>query len=177
VVAGDGEGGDGAGKWQGIWALDAAGGPGAHLVSEKLTTAIEVRNNRSGKLLRRWEVPTESQFVHDGGWVSVSSRYVVAGFWHPELGNAIARFDIKTGAVLGTSRWPKGAGAVSLAGRWGVYTVGPRTRLLDVQTGRTSPLPVAGYPVGPVFAGGRVRVFWAEPFRKGSRVRELLLGG
>lgn len=86
----------------------------------------------------------------------------------------LERYDVASGAVLGRSRFPTAASRISLAGRWGVYRVGRRIFLLDVKSGRRTALAATrADPQGPVIEGRRV--FWAEDYRNGSRIREVLL--
>ena len=153
----------------GIYAIDPAGGRSRWLAAPtKPTSTVEVRDSISGKLLRGLEVPGSVSSV------ALSNRYLVAEAWRRDRGYVLERYDVSRGDVLGTAPFPRAASAISLAGRWGVCRVGHRIRLLDVKTGRTSTLAIAGKgAVGPVISSDRV--FWAEDYRQGSRVREIVL--
>ena len=140
-----------------------------------LMATVEIRDSRSAKLLRRWQLPKQRALSRPYGSVAVSGRYALASYWRYRVGYVLERYDIASGAVLGRARFPTSASRIELAGRWGVYRVGRRIYLLDVRTGRRSQLVATGaYPAGPVIEGKHV--FWAENYRKGSRVRELVLG-
>jgi Tol biopolymer transport system component len=156
----------------GIYSLQTAGGGVKHLVFSSVTSAVEVRSSRNGKLVRRWEMPSLSVFDRRGpdGWISISGRYVLAAMWDRHY--VLRRFDVRTGAVLGTKRISMQTAPIPLAGRWGVYWAGGWIRLLDVSTGRSSRLSFTdNLEAGPVITGKHV--FWAEGHGKGSRVREL----
>jgi hypothetical protein len=154
----------------GIYAVNPEGGGSRWLAAPtEPTTGVELRENRTGKLLRRLEVPGSVSSV------ALSSRYLVAEAWRRDRGHVLERYDVSRGDVHGTAPFPRAASAISLAGRWGVCRVGHRIRLLDVKTGRTSTLAIAGKgAVGPVISSDRV--FWAEDYRQGSRVRQIVLG-
>lgn len=154
----------------GIYAVDPGGGGSRWLAAPtKPTTAVELRDNRTGKLLRRLEVPGSVSSV------ALSSRYLVAKAWRRDRGHALERFDVRSGAVLGTTVVPKSAGPISLSGQRAVYRVRRRIRVLDVRSGHGSTVALAHKDaVGPVILGNLV--FWAEDYREGSRVREIVLG-
>jgi Tol biopolymer transport system component len=154
----------------GIYAIDPAGGRSRWLAAPtKPTSEVALRDSRTGKPLRFLQLPGMVSSV------ALSSRYVVARAWRRDLGYVLEGYDLTSGTALRTMRFPRSGSAVSLVGRWGVYRVGPRIRLLDVKTGRTSMLAIAGKgAVGPVIDGNRV--FWAENYGMGSRVREIVLG-
>jgi Tol biopolymer transport system component len=159
----------------GIYSLDTARGTAKHLVFSSVTSAVEVRSSRNGRLVRRWVVPSLSVFDRRGpdGWVSISGRYVVAAMWDRQH-YVLSRFDVRTGTVLGTKRISMYTEPIPLAGRWGVYSARGTIRLFDAKTGRSSPLVATNsLEAGPVITGKRV--FWAEGDGKGSRVRELVL--
>jgi hypothetical protein len=120
-------------------------------------------------LLRRLEVPGSVSSV------ALSSRYLVAKAWRRDRGHALERFDVRSGTVLGTTVVPKSAGPISLSGQRAVYRVRRRIRVLDVRSGHGSTVALAHKDaVGPVILGNLV--FWAEDYREGSRVREIVLG-
>ena len=161
----------------GIYLLDPAGGPPTTLAPASLLATVEVRDSHSGRLLRHWQLLMQRSLRHMAGStygsVAISGRYALATYWRYRVGYVLERYDIATGTVLGRGRFPTSASRVELAGGRGVYRVGRRIYLLDVRTGRRSPLVVTGSaPVGPVIEGRRV--FWAEAYREGSRVRGLV---
>ncbi len=81
---------------------------------------------------------------------------------------------VRSGAVLGTTVVPKSAGPISMSGQRAVYRVRRRIRVLDVRSGHSSTVALAHKEaVGPVILGNLV--FWAEDYREGSRVREIML--
>jgi TolB protein len=170
IVAGDAY--TGAQAQAGIYALDPVGGPAKPLTPTTLTAAVEIRDSHSAKLLHRWELP--KQRSRPDGYIAVSRRYALATYWRYRVGYALERFDIPRGAVLGVARFPWKATRVDLSGRRGVYRIGRQIYLLDVRSGRRFRLARTGAdPAGPVIEGKHV--FWAQAYRKGSRVRELVL--
>jgi TolB protein len=166
--------------YSGIYAVDPAGGRSRWLAAPtKPTTTVEVRDTMSVKLLRRWELPVSvPSCLHaysrcPAASIAISGRYVVAKVWR-RRGYILERFDVASGAVLGTTAVPNSAGAISLSGQRAVYRVGRRIRVLDVRSGHGSTVALARKDaVGPVILGNRV--FWAEDDREGSRVWEVVL--
>jgi Tol biopolymer transport system component len=144
----------------GIWAVGSSGGGATLLASPANPPAVEIRDAVSGKLLQRWLVPGV-----EGVWLS--GRYAVTT---ASSGGAcrVDRFDVATGRHLGRGRC-EGWDAFSLSGRRAAYRNGRRIFVFDAKTGRSSPVALAAPDVGPVIDGKRV--FWAERWRKGSRVR------
>ena len=145
----------------GIYALDPAGGKGRLLAAPTNPPTVELRDIVSGKLLRQWQVPGVSA-------VWLSERFLVA-----KTGTRCLRYELATGSKRGSSLC-RGWVGLSLSGGRGVYWIGRRIFLLDLKSGRHSTLIRTGaHPIGPLIEGKRV--LWAEDYRKGSRVRELVL--
>jgi dipeptidyl aminopeptidase/acylaminoacyl peptidase len=160
----------------GLWAFSLYGDGHRLLGAPESHAALEVRTLRSGRLVRRWEVPIfrdtrEASIAFTGGYVVVREQR--GTFTAPRW--VVHRYDVASGRSLGEQALASTAGALSASGRWAVYAVGRRIVLLDVKSGRSSTLANArSTPVGPMILGKRV--FWAERWRGGSRVREVVVG-
>jgi hypothetical protein len=158
----------------GVSVVDPSGGSTKLLAPPWNPPVAEVRNLHTGALLRRWQLPIRN--TSDS--VSFTGRYLVV---REPLGNSVRRppswvlhrFDVATGTALGTSRLPSRAGPLSASGRYAVYGIGKGIVLIDLKSGRQRTLAGADPYLhnGPVLENDRV--FWAEPYRNGSRVREL----
>jgi WD40 repeat protein len=155
---------DGCGA--GIWTIGASGSGNRLLAAPTKPPAVEVRDDVTGTLIRRWLVPGVSKI-----WLS--GRYVLAAA-ESKKGCRIVRFDVATGSRLGTESCG-GWAELTLSARSGAFRIGRKIFSLDAKTGRTKQLALAATEPGggPVIDGNRV--FWTEPFRKGSRVREVVL--
>src|SRR5205085_7524378 len=110
------------------------------------------------------------------GSVAFSGRYLIA----TELRAGatfrvfLHRYDVSTGRALGAEALPAAADRLSLSGRWVAYAAGRRLVLVDAKSGRSSTVAVAARPpVGPVIVDKRI--LWAERWRSGSRVREVVV--
>lgn len=179
LVAGDGQSNYANG---GIEALDPAGGPSRWLAPpQQGTAALELRDIKTGKLLRQWQLLWERP-VQTGakrGLVYLSGRYLLTTYWRPGTGYVLERYDTKNGTLLGRTRWPTAAGSISLAGRHGVYSLGRRIYLLDAKSGRRSLLIRAPQTVWQPIITGK-HVLWYENQKKAhdhysSRIREIVL--
>jgi dipeptidyl aminopeptidase/acylaminoacyl peptidase len=133
------------------------------------STPLEVRDVRTGKLVRRWALERGRTTP---GTLAFSGDYVTTA-----VDGTVAPFDVASGKALRPVKLPV-AGSVSRlsgSGRWAVARVDGRIVLMDLPTGRVATLarvPPSG-TAGPVIEDRRV--VWAEPAGAGSRVREIVL--
>jgi TolB protein len=154
----------------GIWAVDAAGGASTLLAAQSHLPRLEVRNLFTGKLLRRWQINIRSTA---GASVTFAGRYVDVHFWRNRR-QVVESYDAVTGRHRGAISSARSTVELFHVGRWLVERRMHRIVITDTANGRRTTLTIATREwVGPVVDGSRV--FWAERFRKGSRVREVVL--